>query len=125
MDPVERARVSAALGWVATGVVQSAWNSAAAWVSIRFHGHREGVQEQATANVVAMMVELARPLNAVVAEQAEMQSRIEAARAQRQVSVVLEAAFLNATQSNDHGKQVLLARAVAERLTSTQEGPLD
>ena len=116
-DPISLIALGAAVGGAAGKFAEKSWEIAEGWLRERFGSHSATARQQAEHNAAQFVRELAISL-----EKSGVASRtIEKASTHPQFSVVLQSAVIGAAQTSEASKHLLMAKLVANRLSSEAE----
>jgi hypothetical protein len=120
-DPLSLIAAGAAVGGLASKIVEKTWESGERWLSEKFGSHAIEAQKQARENAAKFVHQLA--IRVEVLEKHHMLNQDMVSETQRhpQFTSLLQETILNASKTNDDVKHELLARLVASRLTSNAE----
>lgn len=120
-DPLSLIAAGAAVGGLASKVVEKTWDAGERWLREKFGSHAVEARKQAHENVVMFINELAVRVAAL--EQQHMLKQDEVSDTQRdpQFTSLLQLTILNAAKTSDNKKHDILARLVAARLASKSE----
>jgi hypothetical protein len=120
-DPLSLIAAGAAMGGLASKVVEKAWDSGERWLRERFGSHAAEAQEQARENAAKFVHQLAVYVAVLEKQHMLEQDKVSDTQRHPQFSSLLQQTILNAAKTNDDYKHDLLARLVAARLASKSE----
>lgn len=120
-DPLSLIAASAAIGGLASKVVEKAWDSGERWLRERFGSHTVEARERARENAAKFIHQLAVHVAALEKQHTLKQDEVSDTQRHPQFSWLLQQTILNAAKTSDEKKQDLLARLVAARLASKSE----
>jgi hypothetical protein len=120
-DPLSLVAAGAAIGGIASKVVEKTWDSGERWLRERFGSHAVEAREQARENAAKFVHQLA--VRVAVLEKHHMlkQEKVSDTQQDPQFSSLLQQTILNSAKTSDDKKHDLLARLVAARLASSAE----
>jgi len=120
-DPLSLVAAGAAIGGIASKVVEKTWDSGERWLRERFGSHAVEAREQARENAAKFVHQLA--VRVAVLEKYHMlkQEKVSDTQQDPQFSSLLQQTILNSAKTSEDKKHDLLARLVAARLASSAE----
>ena len=120
-DPLSLIAAGAAVGGLASKIVEKTWESGERWLSEKFGSHAAEAQKQARENAANFVYQLAIRIAVLEKHHILDQDIVSETQRHPQFSSLLQETILNASKTNDDNKHDLLARLVAVRLTSNAE----
>lgn len=123
-DPLSLVAAGAAIGGLASKVVEKTWDSGERWLRERFGSHAEEAREQARENSAKFVYQLGIRVEQLEKHRMLKEESVSKAQSNPQFSSLLQQTILNSAKTSDDQKHDLLARLVAERLASKSESTL-
>jgi len=120
-DPISLIAAGAAVGGLASKVMEKAWDSGERWLREKFSSHSVEAQEKAQENAGNFVLKLSVRMAEHENIHAFKQEKIFDTLRQPQFSSLLQQTILNAAKTSEDDKHDLLARLVAARLASDAE----
>lgn len=120
-DPLSIIALGAAVGGAAGKLAEKTWDSGQRWLQERFGSHSQAVQEKARQNASRFIQHLAHRIEILEKDAALQEKKLQEVYTEPQVSALLQKSLLNAAQTDDAIKHILLAELVAARLTNQTE----
>jgi hypothetical protein len=123
-DPLSLVVAGAAIGGLASKVVEKTWDSGERWLRERFGAHTEEAREQARENAAKFVYQLATRVAELEKHHMLKEENVSETQRDPQFSSILQQTILNSAKTSDDKKHDLLARLVADRLASKSETTL-
>jgi hypothetical protein len=123
-DPLSLVAAGAAIGGLASKVVEKTWDSGERWLRERFGSHAVEAREQARENAAKFVHQLAVRVAELEKHHILKQENVSDTQRDPQFSSLLQQTILNSAKTSDDKKHDLLARLVAARLASQSETTL-
>jgi hypothetical protein len=120
-DPLSLIATGAAVGGLASKVVEKTWDSGERWLREKFGTHTAEARKKARENVAKFVRHLSMRVSALENLELIDQKKVRAAQRDPQFSSFLQQTILNAAKTSEQNKHDLLARLVADRLMSSTE----
>ncbi|MEW5980717.1 MAG: LPO_1073/Vpar_1526 family protein [Acidobacteriota bacterium] len=120
-DPFSLVAAGAALGGIASKVTEKVWESSERWLRERFGSHAAEAQEKARENAAKFVHQLAIRISGLERMHSLDQEKVSNEQRNPQFSFVLQQTIINAARTCEPEKHDLLARLVADRLTTSSE----
>lgn len=116
MDPMQQLIAGNVVAGAAGALVQQTLSAGGGWIKDRYAHHRKAALQQATTNAVEFVNELGERVQRLAESNEALQEQITTAMEHPDFALLMERAYLSASQTDSHAKHVLLAQLISERL---------